>query len=76
MTGSGDKGVAGAYLLPALTKEKPAQNTSTSLLDIFGSMAGGHVELPECPAWLITSCITEPTCFRRPLEDLNEDGLA
>lgn len=36
---------------------------------------GGHAELPECPAWLITRCITEPTYFRKSLQDLNEDGL-
>lgn len=56
-------------------QKKPAQNASTNVLDILGSMAclkeaGGHVELPECPAWLSSSCITEPTYFRRPLEDL------
>lgn len=33
------------------------------------------MEMAEGPAWPLTGCTTEPVCFKRPLEDLDEDGL-
>lgn len=47
---------------------------------MFGSPAckreaGGCMGMADRHAWPLTGWTTEPVCFRRSLEDLDEDGL-